>query len=77
MGRKFYYYFIPTKHIGIKLRIGRERESMAANNETALSAENLRTLEKMLSDMKFGSITIIVQDGKIIQIDKTEKVRVK
>lgn len=50
---------------------------MAANNETALSAENLRTLEKMLSDMKFGSITIIVQDGKIIQIDKTEKVRVK
>lgn len=50
---------------------------MAANNETALSAENLQTLEKMLSDMKFGSITIIVQDGKIIQIDKTEKVRVK
>lgn len=76
MGKKFYYCIIPTKHIGIKLRIGRG-EIMAANNETALSAENLRTLEKMLSDMKFGSITIIVQDGKIIQIDKTEKVRVK
>lgn len=50
---------------------------MAAKIETALSAENLATLEKMLSDMKFGSITIIVQDGKIIQIEKTEKVRVK
>lgn len=50
---------------------------MAEKKETVLSAENLATLEKMLSDMKFGSITIIVQDGKVIQIDKTEKVRMK
>ena len=37
----------------------------------------LEMLEKLLENMKFGSITLIVQDGKIIQIDKTEKYRLK
>ncbi len=32
-------------------------------------------LEQMLSSMKFGSITIVVQDGKVIQIEKNEKIR--
>lgn len=34
-------------------------------------------LVKLLKDLQYGSINIIVQDGKIIQIDKTEKVRIK
>ncbi|MCM3217516.1 YezD family protein [Niallia taxi] len=32
-------------------------------------------LEEMLKNMKFGSITLIVQDGKVIQIEKSEKIR--
>lgn len=32
---------------------------------------------KMLNNLSFGSITIIVQDGKVIQIEKNEKVRLK
>ena len=32
-------------------------------------------LEKMLETVKFGSITLVVQDGKVIQIEKNEKVR--
>ena len=35
---------------------------------------HLEMLEKLLSTTKYGSITLIVQDGKIIQIDKTETV---
>ncbi|MBN3547927.1 YezD family protein [Fictibacillus nanhaiensis] len=31
----------------------------------------------MLSSIKFGSITLIVQDGKVIQLEKNEKVRIK
>ncbi|MGR5913723.1 YezD family protein [Bacillus pacificus] len=31
----------------------------------------------MLADMKYGSITIVVQDGKVIQLEKSEKVRLK
>lgn len=34
-------------------------------------------LEQMLATLKFGSITLIVQDGKIIQIEKNEKVRLQ
>ncbi|WP_396953751.1 YezD family protein [Neobacillus mesonae] len=34
-------------------------------------------LEKMLESLKFGSITLVVQDGKIVQIEKNEKVRLQ
>lgn len=42
-----------------------------------LDSSHLGTLEEMLSDLKYGSITLIIQDGKIVQIDKTEKHRMK
>ncbi|MEB9503305.1 YezD family protein [Bacillus anthracis] len=34
-------------------------------------------IQAMLVDMKYGSITIVVQDGKVIQLEKSEKVRLK
>ncbi|MFZ7944460.1 YezD family protein [Bacillus sp. S3] len=34
-------------------------------------------LEKMLETLKFGSITLVVQDGKIVQLEKNEKVRLQ
>ncbi|SFC14002.1 hypothetical protein SAMN04488168_102160 [Bacillus sp. 491mf] len=34
-------------------------------------------IQAMLADMKYGSITIVVQDGKVIQLEKSEKVRLK
>ncbi len=40
-------------------------------------SSHLEMLENLLGTMKYGSITLIVQDGKIIQIDKTEKYRLK
>lgn len=42
-----------------------------------LEHSHLEMLEKLLSTTKYGSITLIVQDGKIVQIDKTEKHRLK
>ncbi len=50
---------------------------MSNSEVKALSQENLEVLEKLLKDLKYGSINIIVQDGKIIQIEKTEKIRTK
>lgn len=32
-------------------------------------------LKKMLANLKFGSVTIVVQNGKVIQLEKNEKVR--
>lgn len=37
----------------------------------------LSIIEKLVREMKFGTVTVIVQDGKVIQIDKTDKLRLK
>ncbi len=34
-------------------------------------------IEQAVSDVGFGSVTLIVQDGKIIQIEKLDKIRVE
>lgn len=38
--------------------------------------EYLELLEKMVEELRFGSITLVVQDGKIVQIQKEEKIRI-
>jgi len=35
----------------------------------------LPLLEKIIDEIRYGSVTLIVQDGKVIQIDTTEKIR--
>lgn len=34
-------------------------------------------VEKMLQNVNFGSITLVIQDGKVVQIEKSEKVRLQ
>ncbi|PTX63247.1 uncharacterized protein DUF2292 [Melghirimyces profundicolus] len=34
-------------------------------------------IREMLEGMRYGSITLVVQDGKVIQLEKSEKVRLK
>ncbi len=36
---------------------------------------SLTKVKEMVENIRYGNVTLIVQDGKIIQIDKTEKVR--
>lgn len=48
-----------------------EKEKITADNPT------VKIIADMIKGIRYGSITIIVQDGKIIQIDKTEKLRIK
>ncbi len=35
----------------------------------------LRIAKQMVSEIKFGSISIIVQDGRIVQIEQNKKIR--
>lgn len=37
----------------------------------------LEEIQKYVKEIQYGTITIIIQDGKVIQIDKTEKIRLK
>lgn len=41
------------------------------------SKEVLERLIRYIKDIRFGSVTVIIQDGKIVQIEKNEKVRLR
>jgi hypothetical protein len=30
-----------------------------------------------LKELRYGTVSLVIQDGKVIQIDKSEKVRIK
>ena len=50
-------------------------------NQTENGAEyknaHLKTVDEMIQNIQYGSVTIIVQDGKVVQIEKLEKHRIK
>jgi len=56
----------------------RSPKNDSANN--SLEQELQSSLEQIggaLRGLKFGSVNVIVQDGFVIQIDRTEKVRLR
>jgi hypothetical protein len=47
------------------------RESVAA----VLHPDLERRIREALVSIRFGTVTLVVQDGRVIQLDKNEKVR--
>lgn len=43
--------------------------------ETRVTKNDLEKIKEFIKSIRFGHVTVIVQDGKIIQIEKHEKVR--
>lgn len=39
------------------------------------SVELERKIREALQEIRFGTVTLVIQDGKVIQIDKSEKIR--
>lgn len=37
----------------------------------------IAAIEQALSDLRYGSIEVTVHDGRVVQIDRTEKVRLE
>ncbi len=37
----------------------------------------LRAAKKIIGEIKYGSVTLVVQDGVIVQIERQEKLRLK
>ena len=35
----------------------------------------IRTIQEAVESIRFGVVQLIIQDGRIVQIDKTEKIR--
>lgn len=38
---------------------------------------DIQMIHNLINSIQYGTISIVVQDGKIVQVDKTEKYRVK
>ena len=38
-------------------------------------APALLAVQQAIGSIKFGTVQIVIQDGRIVQIDKTEKIR--
>ena len=34
-----------------------------------------RLIREALASIRFGAVTLVVQDGRVIQVDKSEKIR--
>lgn len=43
----------------------------------AITDSDLQKIKENLEDIVFGSVLISVQDGRIVQIEKSEKFRIK
>jgi hypothetical protein len=51
-------------------------KGLDAIRNTIEEHELLKVFE-MVKQMHYGSVTIVIQDGKIVQIEKNEKIRIK
>ena len=49
-------------------------KNLLLNNKT-ISEENLKRLLELLKTTKYGSVTLVVQDGVVIQMERNEKLR--
>lgn len=48
-----------------------------ANSKIPLSPADLQRLLELIKTVRYGSITLVIQDGRVVQIDKNEKMRLK
>ena len=46
------------------------------NVKSNLSSESLNVILNILNEIKYGTLTLVVQDGQVIQIERSEKIRV-
>jgi hypothetical protein len=42
-----------------------------------LREEDLERIIEYINDIRYGSVTVIIQDGHVLQIEKNEKIRLK
>jgi hypothetical protein len=56
------------------------RPSGPASGPTSLDADELEVIRRVrdsLRSIRFGTVLIVVQDGKVVQIETAEKIRLR
>lgn len=51
--------------------------NVLSNGHDDPTADELQQIARALRGLRFGSVNIIVQDGVVVQIDRTEKRRLR
>lgn len=49
---------------------------MGSTNSELWSKELERVIRDALESIRFGTVSLVVQDGRVIQVDKNEKIRI-
>lgn len=49
---------------------------MNKTSDQGLTPEQLRQIQDLAETIRYGSITLVFQDGVLVQIDKNEKIRI-
>lgn len=49
---------------------------MAIQSPDPWNRELERLLREALQSIQFGTVSLVVQDGRVIQVDKSEKIRI-
>lgn len=44
---------------------------------TSLTEVQLKKIQEAVRDIRYGTVTLVIQDGRLIQIDRSEKIRLK
>jgi hypothetical protein len=50
---------------------------MSKHEPSSPSPSILERIGEALSDLRYGTVTIVVQDGIVVQVDRTEKFRLQ
>lgn len=47
------------------------------NAKTILTDDQLERIRQATESIRYGTVTLVIQDGRLIQIDRSEKIRLK
>ena len=56
------------------MAIHEKTQSAGVDVSPSLALEGIR---QALSNLQFGTVTVVVQDGVVVQVERTEKIRVR
>lgn len=49
---------------------------MSINQPELWNRELENLVREALSSIRFGTVTLVIQDGRVVQVDKSEKIRI-
>ena len=47
------------------------------NEKTILTDDQIQRIRQAAESIRYGTVTLVIQDGRLIQIDRSEKIRLK